>query len=107
MEVNLNQSLYSQKMKSMVQVIESTDVHRYLFAATSKAIKVLAVHSGQCLRSFGFAGQKHRVMDFAVDPMNEFRIIVAYNDSTLKVFDWTDGLLITVISQLSSMLTIS
>jgi hypothetical protein len=96
MEADLNQSLFSQKMKSMFQDTENTNVHRYMFAATSKVIKVLAVNSGHCLRSFGSAGQKCKVMDFAVDPINEFRILVAYSDSTLKVFDWTDGLLITV-----------
>jgi hypothetical protein len=59
-------------------------------------IKVMAVSSGQCIRSFGFAGPKWKVMDFIVDPLNEFRIIVAYGDSSIKIFDWTDGLLITV-----------
>lgn len=70
---------------------------RFLFAATDKAVKVYNVLNGHCVRSLGTAtGEKHKIVDFVLDPLNEFRILAVYTNARLRVYDWTDGLLITV-----------
>jgi hypothetical protein len=39
---------------------------------------------------------KEWILDYIIDPRNEFRVLILYNDASLRVYDWTDGLLITV-----------
>ena len=39
-----------------------------------------------------------RIVDFTLDPLNEFRILILYDTKVLRAYDWTDGLLITVIA---------
>jgi hypothetical protein len=69
---------------------------RFLLVATEKVIKVYNVQNGHCVRSLGSAEEKFKIVDFVLDPVNEFRVLVVYGDARLRVYDWTDGLLITV-----------
>ena len=71
---------------------------RFLFVATERAVKVYNVLNAQCVRSIGAVGEKHKLVDFVLDPLNEFRILAVYTNARLRVYDWTDGLLITVPS---------
>jgi hypothetical protein len=57
---------------------------------------VLSVKSGQCIRFVGAIEGKGRIVDFALDPLNEFRLVIAYDTIMISVYDWTDGLLISV-----------
>lgn len=66
-------------------------------AATEKVIKVYSVQNGHCVRSLGSAGEKYRIVDFVLDPVNEFRVIVVYGNARIRVYDWTDGLIISVL----------
>jgi len=69
---------------------------RYLFVATDKILKVVGVRSGQTVRHFGASHGKGKIVDFVLDPRNEFRLLIAYDTRVLSIFDWTDGLLIMV-----------
>lgn len=60
----------------------------------------MSVQSGQTIRYLGLVPGKGKIVDFALDPQNEFRLIVAYDTQILNIFDWTDGLLIMVTSDL-------
>lgn len=44
-------------------------------------------------------------MDFEIDPFNEFRLLIAYDNSVISSYDWTDGLIITVNRPPGYMLT--
>ena len=70
---------------------------RFLLVATEKVIKVYSVQNGHCVRSLGSAGEKYRIVDFVLDPVNEFRVIVGYGNERIRVYDWTDGLIISVL----------
>ena len=78
---------------------------RYLFVATEKVLKVLSTKSGQCVRSIGSIQGKGRIVDFAIDPFNDFRLLIAYDSSIIRAYDWTDGLFITVTSLQAETLT--
>jgi hypothetical protein len=75
---------------------------RHIFTATKRFIKVISSTTGQKVRSFGWTRHEQEITDFICDPFNEFRIITASSDRVLRVFDWTDGLLINV-SQLDDI----
>lgn len=77
---------------------------RYLFLATDKILKVVGVRTGQIVRYLGVGYGKGRIVDFVLDPANEFRLLVVYNSRMLSIFDWTDGLLIMVPSTWYKML---
>ena len=70
---------------------------RFLLVATEKVIKVYSVQNGHCVRSLGSAGEKYRIVGFVLDPVNEFRVIVGYGNERIRVYDWTDGLIISVL----------
>ena len=70
--------------------------HRCLLVAIDNALKVVNVQTGQIIRSIRSRSQLTSIADFAIDPSNEFRVLVAYSSPRIEVYDWTDGLLITV-----------
>jgi len=75
-----------------------TDPSRYLLVATDKVVKVVGVRTGQTIRHLGLVHDNGRIVDFTLDPRNKFRLLVAYDTRILSIFDWTDGLLIMVMS---------
>jgi len=77
---------------------------RYIFVATDKIVKVVAVRSGQTVRYLGVGHGNGKIVDFVLDPENEFRLLVVYNSRMLSIFDWTDGLQIMVPSTWYKML---
>ena len=77
---------------------------RYLFLATDNILKVVGVRTGQIVRYLGVGYGKGRIVDFVLDPANEFRLLVVYNSRMLSIFDWTDGLQIMVPSTWYKML---
>lgn len=92
-----NPRVCSQRMKSIYPPVETELIFRFLFVATDKAVKVYNTLNGHCVRSIGgVAGEKHKLVDFVLDPGNEFRILVVFTNARVRVYDWTDGLLITV-----------
>lgn len=64
--------------------------------ATGKVLKVLSTKSGQSIRSIGSVQGENSITDFTLDPLNEFRVFIAYDNAMICSFDWTDGLLIAV-----------
>lgn len=66
---------------------------------------MLSTNSGLSIRSIASVQGGNSITDFALDPFNEFRILIAYDNATICSFDWTDGLLIAVTSFKAYMLT--
>jgi hypothetical protein len=64
--------------------------------ATGKVLKVLSTKSGLSIRSIGSVQGENSITDFTLDPFNEFRVFIAYDNAMICSFDWTDGLLIAV-----------
>ena len=92
-----SQTVFSKDEKySTALYAVSKRTYRYLFAAANKVVKVFNVTSGQFVRSIGAVQRKGSIVDFIVDPLNHFRIVIAYSTAVLCVYDWTDGLRITV-----------
>ena len=56
----------------------------------------MSAKSGKYVRSIGSVQGKSRITDFTLDPFNEYRVLLAYDNAIICAFDWTDGLLITV-----------
>jgi len=60
-------------------------------------VKVINAATGQIARSFGWTqDDQSKITDFLCDPSNDFRLITVSSDEKLRVFDWSDGLLISV-----------
>lgn len=57
---------------------------------------MLSTKSGQSVRSIGDFQGENSITDFTLDPFNEFRVLIAYDNGMICSFDWTDGLLISV-----------
>lgn len=70
---------------------------RCLLVATDSTLKVVSVQNGQTIRSIRSRFQTENIVDVIIDPSNEFRVLVAYANARIEVYDWTDGLFITVI----------
>jgi WD40 repeat protein len=92
-------SVFSNDEKYLCNVCFS-DFPRYLFVGTVHSIKVFSVSSGKFLRSIA-SNPKHRILDFILDPSNEYRLIVSATDSSLAIFDWTDGQIISVCNPIT------
>jgi hypothetical protein len=50
---------------------------------------------------------KLQISDYIIDPRNEFRVLILNSDASLDVYDWTDGLLITVRDNVLTLLTLN
>jgi hypothetical protein len=71
--------------------------YRCLLVATDSTLKVVSVQNSQTIRSIHSRFQTENIVDVIIDPSNEFRVLIAYANARVEVYDWTDGLFITVI----------
>lgn len=69
---------------------------RSVYVATERFIKQYNVRTGQCVRSFSGRTEKSKIVDFALDPLEDTRIIVAYDTSNPRVLNLEDGAFIKV-----------
>ena len=70
--------------------------NRYILTATQISLKVFSASTGQFSHSINCVTDGFRITDFILHPSNEFRVVIASTDNYLRIYDWTDGLLITV-----------
>jgi hypothetical protein len=68
---------------------------RYLLTASQTSSKIFSASTGQFSHSIGCV-RDSLITDFILDPVNEFRLLIASSDHYLRMYDWTDGLLIAV-----------
>jgi hypothetical protein len=92
-----SRAVFSADERCVSSRIPSNLPRRCLLVATDSTLKVVSVQNGQTIRSIHSRFQTENIVDVIIDPSNEFRVLIAYANARVEVYDWTDGLFITVI----------
>jgi len=88
--------IFSKDEKYLLFLICFLTFSRSVYVVTERFIKQYNVRTGQCVRSFSGRTEKSKIVDFALDPLEDTRVIVAYDTANPRILSLEDGAFIKV-----------